>query len=159
MSKMEPIDMLNKRAIEAGILGPILDALSVEFDKERVLAVAGETIKAMARQQGAKLAQNTERNTLCEFAAVLEQWKKGDALVLEMLEQDEEKLSFNVKRCRYAELYHEMGVSHLGMILSCNRDYALAEGFNPAIVLERTQTIMEGAPHCDFRFHMKPSQR
>ena len=31
---------------------------------------------------------------------------------------------------------------------------ALAEGFNRSIRLIRTQTIMEGASHCDFRFRV-----
>jgi hypothetical protein len=29
------------------------------------------------------------------------------------------------------------------------------EGFNGAVDLERTQTIMQGASHCDFRFRVK----
>ncbi len=33
-----------------------------------------------------------------------------------------------------------------------HRDEALIEGFNPEIKLHRTQTIMEGATFCDFRF-------
>ena len=40
----------------------------------------------------------------------------------------------------------------LGASLSCQRDFSLVEGFNPAIRLTRTQTLMEGAPFCDFRF-------
>jgi hypothetical protein len=39
--------------------------------------------------------------------------------------------------------------------LSCARDYALIEGFNPDVSLKRTQTIMEGATHCDFRYCLK----
>jgi hypothetical protein len=49
-------------------------------------------------------------------------------------------------------MYASLGLQELGGLLSCNRDYALIEGFNPSIKLTRTQTIMEGAPHCDFRF-------
>jgi N-methylhydantoinase A len=35
------------------------------------------------------------------------------------------------------------------------RDFALIEGFNPDIQLTRTQTLMEGAPFCDFQFHSR----
>ena len=28
-------------------------------------------------------------------------------------------------------------------------------GFNPELELTRTQTVMEGASHCDFRFRKK----
>jgi hypothetical protein len=43
-------------------------------------------------------------------------------------------------------------MADLGASLSCCRDFALIEGVNPAVTLTRTQTIMEGASHCDFRF-------
>ena len=33
--------------------------------------------------------------------------------------------------------------------------FSLIEGFNPDIELTRTQTIMQGASHCDFRFKLK----
>ena len=61
-------------------------------------------------------------------------------------------MSFNVTRCRYAEMYRELGMADLGGIFSCGRDGALSTGFNSRIKLARTQTIMEGASHCDFRY-------
>jgi hypothetical protein len=51
-------------------------------------------------------------------------------------------------------MYRTLGLADLGASLSCQRDYALTEGFNPTIQLVRTQTIMEGASHCDFRFRL-----
>ena len=72
-----------------------------------------------------------------------------------MLEESDEMLSFNVTRCRYAELYESLGFREFGTSFSCARDFALIEGFNPDIALERTRTIMEGADHCDFRYRRK----
>jgi len=40
----------------------------------------------------------------------------------------------------------------MGPVLSCIRDFSFITGFNPQIELNRTQTIMEGAKYCDFRF-------
>ena len=37
--------------------------------------------------------------------------------------------SFNVTRCRYAELYKKLGIRELGFALSCARDFALIKGF------------------------------
>ena len=37
-------------------------------------------------------------------------------------------------------------------LLICTADFAVAEGFGPDVKLTRTQTIMQGAPHCDFRY-------
>jgi L-2-amino-thiazoline-4-carboxylic acid hydrolase len=57
-----------------------------------------------------------------------------------------------VTRCRYAEMYRALGIPELGEVLSCQRDAALIEGFNPGVTLERTHTIMQGAATCDFRY-------
>ncbi len=62
---------------------------------------------------------------------------------IELLEQSETTLAFHVV-CRYADMYRESGFSDYGMILSCNRDFAMIQGFNAQIKLSRTQTIMEG---------------
>ena len=55
-------------------------------------------------------------------------------------------------RCRYAEFYKELGEPELGFLLVCGADFTTAEGFGPDIKLTRTQTIMQGASHCDFRY-------
>jgi len=95
---------------------------------------------------------------LGRFAAALENWKKGDAYQMDTLESTPERLSFNVTRCRYAEMYRSLGIAEVGALLSCNRDFSLVEGFNPDIALTRTQTIMQGASHCDFRFVARPAK-
>ena len=51
-------------------------------------------------------------------------------------------------------MYEHLGIPELGKMLSCDRDFAFIEGFNPNIQLTRTQTIMEGADICDFRFEV-----
>jgi len=98
------------------------------------------------------------RRSVNKLAATLPAWQQDDALRIETLRQDAQAFHFNVTRCRYAELYHALGIPELGALLSCNRDAALIEGFNPALRLERTQTIMQGAPHCDFRYSRTPAE-
>jgi hypothetical protein len=39
--------------------------------------------------------------------------------------------------------------------MHCNRDHAMINGFNPDLALSRTRTVMQCAPHCDFRFAKK----
>jgi hypothetical protein len=56
-------------------------------------------------------------------------------------------------------MYRALGIPELGSVLSCGRDFALGEGFNPNLTLTRTQTIMEGAPFCDFRYRLEPPPR
>jgi len=152
--RLNAIGVLARREIEARILAPLLEALSQEFGRERVLEIARQTIIKVAREQGAQLAQSMGGNDLALFGDSLEAWKQDDTMHIEVLEQSEERFAFNVTRCRYAEMYRLLGIPELGALLSCNRDWALIQGFNPDVHLERTQTIMEGAPFCDFRYTM-----
>jgi L-2-amino-thiazoline-4-carboxylic acid hydrolase len=148
------LPLLEQREIEARIVGPLVRAFAAELGEDHALAIVGQVIRELARQSGGELAHVLGEQTLDAFARTLDRWRENGALEIEVLEQTPEKLSFNVTRCRYAEMYRALGLADLGESLSCQRDYALAEGFNAAIHLDRTQTIMEGARHCDFRFQL-----
>ena len=124
--------------------------------RDAALEVVRRVITELARDGGSDLAARLGDASLSTFAQALDLWREGGALEIDLLEQTPERLSFNVTRCRYAELYKALGLADLGGSLSCQRDFALIEGFNPDIRLERTQTIMEGASHCDFRFRSDP---
>jgi predicted ArsR family transcriptional regulator len=149
---LNSIGVLKRREIEARILAPLLEALGKRFGREEVLAIARQVIVHIAQQQGSALAEAMGGDSIRHFADSLENWTKDDALQIEVLAQDENRLHFNVTRCRYAELYRALGIPELGALFSCNRDATLIQGFNPEITFSRTQTIMEGAPFCDFRY-------
>ncbi|MFC1835220.1 L-2-amino-thiazoline-4-carboxylic acid hydrolase [Thermodesulfobacteriota bacterium] len=153
--RAEEVSLLVRRGIEAGIVKPLLEAFSMQFGRDRVRELADEVIRSIAREQGDKLARQYGSRSLTSFLRCVEMWKSGGALEIQMLEQSDERLSINVTRCRFAEVYAEMGLGDLGVVLSCNRDFALIEGFNPRIALERKHTIMEGAPYCDLRFSLR----
>jgi hypothetical protein len=148
------LPLLDQRELEARIVGPLIRAFAAEIGEERALVIVREVISGLARQSGGELAQVLGERTLDAFAQSLGRWRENGALEIEVLEQSPRQLSFNVTRCRYAEMYRALGMADLGSSLSCQRDFALAEGFNSEIRLTRTQTIMGGAPFCDFRFQL-----
>jgi predicted hydrocarbon binding protein len=150
----ESIGVLTRREVEARILAPVVDALGNEFGRQKVIGILRETIVRIAEEQGALLSQLMGGNSLEHFYKSLEFWTKDGAIEVETIEQTDEVFSFNVKRCRYAELYEKLGIAELGTSLSCARDFALIKGFNPNIKLKRTQTLMEGADFCDFRYRL-----
>lgn len=156
---MDAVGLLNRREIEARLLAPLIAALSAEFGREKVWEIISQIIQEIALQQGALLASGVESNDLEQFVLAQETWKKDNAIQTEVLEQTRKKFSFNVYRCRYAEMYAHLGIPELGKMLSCDRDFALIQGFNPEIKLTRTQTIMEGADICDFRFELVQSKK
>lgn len=146
------IGVLTRREVEARILAPIIDALGDAFGREEVIAVVRDAIIGIAQAQGAALAVTMGDDSLDAFADSLRFWTQDNALEIEVLAQDAARFDFNVTRCRYAELYRALGIPELGAVLSCNRDGALIQGFNPTVDLTRMQTIMSGAPYCDFRY-------
>ena len=149
------IGVLTRREVEARLLAPILDALADEFGREAVLNVVRDAIIRIAHEQGAQLVETMGGDSLDAFADSLQFWTKDDALEIDLVERNDRTFSFNVTRCRYAELYMALGIPELGALLSCNRDHALIEGFNTDVALTRTQTIMEGAAFCDFRYRLE----
>jgi len=152
------LTLLQQREIEARIVGPVVRAFAAELGQEKSIEILGRVIAELARQGGAELARRLGEQSLEAFARTLDLWRESGALELEVIEQSPERLSFNVVRCRYAEMYRALGLADLGASLSCQRDFALAEGFSPDIELTRTQTLMTGASFCDFRFRRRTGE-
>ena len=155
---LNQLGVLNRREIEARILIPFIQALEAQYGTESIHQVLRDTIIQIAREQGAALSNQVGSTDLLTFSETLTAWTKDGALEIEILEQTPEHFSFDVTRCRYAEMYRALGIPELGAVLSCNRDYSLIEGFNPFVELTRAQTIMEGAPTCTFRYQLKTDQ-
>lgn len=150
------ISLIEQREIEARMASELVEGYADALGRNRALEIAGQAISRMARQAGRERHRATGDNTLVDLSWVAKKiWARDGALTIEFLEVSPAELRFNVTRCRYAELYKRMDVGELGYYLSCGRDAAFAQGFNPDICMTRTQTIMQGAAFCDFRFHLR----
>ncbi|QTA78398.1 L-2-amino-thiazoline-4-carboxylic acid hydrolase domain-containing protein [Desulfonema limicola] len=148
-------DVLNQRKIEAEIASALIKGFEQEVGSEKAIEIASKTIRGLARDAGKRIAETNGSNDMKALAKVVkEMWSKDNALEIELLEETSDKLFFNVKQCCYAEMYINSGLSDFGYCLSCNRDAAFVNGFNPDIIMKRTKTIMEGAICCDFRFYI-----
>ena len=75
-----------------------------------------------------------------------------DAIDYSVRAQSRDAYEIDVTGCRYAQFYKELGEPELGFLLVCGLDFPFAEGLGPDIKLTRTQTIMQGASHCDFDY-------
>ena len=151
--QLPPVPMIQQRRIEAAMLKQVYDILK-ESHGEKIArdTVANSVRKSsieQAREFAAKAGGKTSMKTFIERGGL---WRVGGALEVETLEQTDTTYSFNVTRCRYSEMYREMGLGEIGHLLSCMRDGTFCEGYDPKLKLQRTQTIMQGASHCDFRY-------
>ncbi|CAI0903563.1 L-2-amino-thiazoline-4-carboxylic acid hydrolase [Serratia proteamaculans] len=150
------LGILARRRIEAEIIKPIYQILVREIGKERAQAVIGEAIENAAIEAGKNFAaQEPNGADLQSFAALQYLWEKDDALQVKVINQDPQHFDYDVTRCRYAEMYHQMGLGEIGHLLSCARDSQFIVGYAPDVELQRTQTIMSGASCCDFRYTVK----
>lgn len=150
--------MLERRRIEAEILGYVYEILVAEFDQETAKRLIEKSVHQSSLAQGRALAEALNGPTsLQSFIDLQHLWQAGGTLEIEIEREDEEVFQFRVTRCKYSEMYREMGLADLGSILSCRRDATLCQGYDPNLTLNRTQTIMEGGQHCDFQFLYKSS--
>ena len=149
----EGLSMLEKRKIEAEILKEVYQTLKESHGEDVAKKTIAELVRRSAIEQAHAFAAAAPGGTsLKAFQEVMPLWTKGGALEIEVKEQTDTSFAFNVVRCRYAETYKAMGLGEIGHLLSCNRDGAFCEGYDPKLKLERTQTIMQGASHCDFKY-------
>jgi hypothetical protein len=155
--KDDELGILARRRIEAAIIAPIYDEMRKAIGEEKARDILRRAIRRVAIEAGAAMASRAAGGADLEsFKAILPLWTKDDALTIEVVDDKPGVFDFNVTRCRYAETYRAMGLGEIGHILSCDRDGAFCEGYDPRIKLTRTQTIMGGASHCNFRYRSSP---
>jgi hypothetical protein len=147
------IPVIEQAKIQAQVLVPLVKALQVELGKERANALVCEALGDVYRRLGEQWWQAKESTHVGEnMALAFASFAKGDAVEYSVRAQSQDTYEFDVTGCRYAQFYRELGEPELGFLLVCSSDFPFAEGFGPDIKLTRTQTIMQGASHCDFRY-------
>jgi len=141
------------REIQAPMVSSLIYGFSGEIGYEKAIKIARNVIREDAIASGKKMAQEYEGNTLTELSKIVKEvWANDGAIEIKMIKETDSELFFDVTYCGYAQMYEKMGIKDMGSTLSCVRDFSFLKGFNPKIELRRTQTIMEGAKYCDFRF-------
>lgn len=153
-----PFSALERREIQTPVVARVIAGFIGELGYEEAMRVASAAIQADARDAAKTLVSRFGGNGIQELLQVVTQvWAEDEALLYNIQEQTSQKLSFDVTRCRYADMYARLGLKEYGYCLSCNRDEAFINEFNPCMKLVRTRTIMQGAPGCDFRITLEKS--
>lgn len=148
------LSRIEKRAIEALAIAPVMRAVSQRIGRDEAMAILKEVNQQEAFRRGQNMMETEPQNGIEELVKEVAGWGEGGIWEMEVLEQTSTTYFFNVLRCPYYEKYRELGLDEFGVELSCCRDEPFARGFNPHLKLVRTQTIMEGADHCDFRYSL-----
>lgn len=151
---VDDLPLLERRRIEAMVLIPVIRALQERFGTDAVNEVVADAIRNLARSQGAEIRQRAAVETIVDLKS---RFTGGGpvsegSLTIEVVDDTDTTFGFDVTHCQFVDMYRELGAGDLGFLLSCNRDFASFEGMAPGLDFNRTQTRMQGASHCDFRY-------
>ena len=153
------LSLLDMAKLQAQVLVPVLKALRAELGEARanqlVSTALREWLHNLYRDIGAQLPGSPRQKWEAINAAVRP--RIGNAIEIERLKQEPDAWEFNIRGCRYADFFRQLGEPELGAILLCEVDVDIEAVGNPEVKMTRTQTIMKGADYCDFRFRMKTS--
>ncbi len=147
------IPVIQQAKIQAQVLIPLIKALQAELGEERANSLVRGALGDLYRRFGEEFAQSKSADNLGDtMASAFATYARDDALEYRVIEQSPDGFAIDVTGCRYAEFYKELGEPELGFLLVCCADFSVAEGVGPDVTLTRTQTIMQGASRCDFRY-------
>jgi len=150
------IPLIEQAKIQAQVLVPLVKTLRAELGEEQANALVRKALGELNRKFGEIWwRKQGERDLGEKMAAAFDGFAAGDALDYEVLKKDSGAFDVNITACRYAEFYKKIGAPELGFLLVCSSDFAMAEGYGDPVQLTRTQTIMQGATHCDFRYKLE----
>ena len=149
------IPFIEQLKIQAQLLIPLIKGLRAELGEERANTLVYRILGEHWRKFGEEWWRTHKGNVSEKIAPVIAMAAASDALDYEVLKQTPDAYEFNITGCRYAQFYKELGEPELGFLLACGIDVPMAEGYGPEVEFTRTQTIMQGGSHCDFRYRLK----
>lgn len=152
------ISLLDEVKLQAEVILPMLRALRTEIGKDKADRIVGDSLRQWARDLYHRIGEAKTGTPRQKWDAVWAEDMRpriGDAVDREMLKDDGAVREYNVIRCSYAEFFKSLGEPELGGILLCDSDFHIADVGGPDVEFKRTQTIMQGAPYCDFRYRFK----
>lgn len=143
------INEYERKRIEMEFAVPLVRHLQKELGIEAVnKALKNWTLEKTAAADAAE-STSVDMN---ELAEEMDSYR-ACGFNYDISEFTDETFSFDIHHCPFTEMMKDMEARDLGSSLICNHDFSSAlEG---GARLERTQTIMKGCDHSNFRFTKK----
>lgn len=145
---MKP-SILEATRIQARIVIPIVKALEKELGKERAHAIVGEAIAQNYVSWRNKLGFDADSHPGRDDA---EGKKPAFPVEHEVVEDSDGAYGHNIVGCAFADYFRSIGEPEIGALMTCGVDFAAEAHMRPGWDFSRTQTLMQGAPCCDFRW-------
>jgi hypothetical protein len=142
--------LLQRVKAQAEVLIPLIRRLETEMGTERTHSILREVLSEYYRSMARTFVEQSDGDRMAAFMKFAEVSTAGGAIQMEARESPPGRIDADVVRCDYAKFFRAIGESELGFLLVCSGDFPVAETLG--IGLERSQTIMQGADHCDFHW-------
>lgn len=152
---MEPVPFIERVKIWTELLLPFYKRVAAELGEERAAALLRATVKQFGEEMGKNVAEEQEGTSLDAIRSLWPAFRASDALETESLRDDAAEFSLNVRRCEYAQFFKSIGEPAFGAMITCEIDPPINAGIGSDLDMQRTQTIMSGSTHCDFRYKLR----
>lgn len=152
---MDQLPYLERVKIQVEILLPFYRRVRAALGEERAAALLRESVSEFGTGLGEQVAKSAAGTSLEKLKTLLPVFTAGDALEVEPLVDTADEFSMNVRGCRYAAFFKALGEPEFGAMLTCEVDPPLTAGIGRDLTLRRSQTILKGGSHCDFRWMTK----
>jgi hypothetical protein len=152
------ISMLEKVKIQAQVLVPVMRALRAELGRDKADALVKGALRDWSKGLFAEIGKDIEGTPYRKFATM--NTALADVTMQEvsfdMHRRDKQALEFDITSCRFAEFFRALGEPELGALLICHVDADIADAGGGEVSFSRTQTLMQGASCCNFRYKFEP---
>ena len=152
------VDLLTKCKIQAQVLVPMVRALRETLGRDKADALVKTALRDWSAQLFVAVGKQVDGAPRKKWAAM--HTAMGEVserqVTVDMHRKDREALEFDITSCKFAEFFRALGEPELGTLLMCSTDIDIAAAGAGEVSFERTQTIMNGAKYCDFRYRFAP---
>ena len=147
---MPELPLIDRLKIAAQFLVPILKEMETVLGQERAQAILRDGIASEFRTMAHDAVAASHGDPMSALLAVNAGVRQGIDIQTDVRPAPD-GFEMDVTGCVYAQFFQQLGEPELGFLLVCSADFDMAEEL-PGVELQRTQTIMQGADHCDFRY-------
>jgi predicted ArsR family transcriptional regulator len=151
-STRRDIPLIDRVRIQAEVLVPLMHAMSAELGEMRANEILRQTLSPMFREVGRRYYESANHSAEEAMQAYSAESAAGDAIAYDMRFSGD-VTEADITSCQYAKFFHELGEPELGFLFVCSSDFGVFDEI-AGVEMKRTQTIMQGASHCDFRFKL-----
>ena len=151
------IPLLDQVKMQAQVLVPVLSALRAELGAAPANALVTNALREWSRRLALDIAARKPGTPVERWRSIVFDMlpRLADAVDVQMLRQEAGAVEFNVTGCRFADFFRQLGEPELGAVLTCESDLHVVAAAGGEVELTRTQTIMGGASHCNFRYRIR----